>query len=298
MELREGAEGDVNTELALRGEPPPRKSPEPKPFWKRLGPVLLVAGLLWKFKAPLIFVLSKLKFVAAGLKFLKFGKFLTTGLTMLLSIAAYATVFGAKFAVGFVLLILIHELGHGAAMQLHGIRAGAPVFIPFVGAAIAMKDRPRDARIEAEVGIAGPIAGGIASAACFGIGLAAQSPLFVALAHTGFFLNLFNLLPVSPLDGGRVAAALSKWLWIVGLAIAIPFAFASANPILVFVIVLGSVRVWREWKTPPEEASYYAVPKNVRVAIGSVYFALAALLALGMWASEQASTARVIVEDF
>jgi len=297
MDLREGTEGDVNTELALREEPP-RRSPEKKPFWKRLGPMLVGLGLLWKFKAPLIFVLSKLKFLLVGLKFLKLGKFLTTGLTMLLSMAAYATVFGAKFAVGFVLLILIHELGHGAAMRLHGIRAGAPIFIPFMGAAIAMKDRPRDARIEAEVGIAGPIAGGIASAACFAIGLAAQSPLFVALAHTGFFLNLFNLLPVSPLDGGRVAAALSKWLWIVGLAIAIPFAFVSANPILFFVIVLGSIRVWREWKTPPEEASYYAVPKKTRLAIGSLYFALAASLAIGMWASEQASTARAVVQDF
>lgn len=288
----------VLREEPLRDEPPPRTTPPKKPFWKRLGPIAVVLGLLWKFKAPLLLVLGKLKYLLGALKFLKLGKFLTTGLTMVLSIAAYATVFGAKYAIGFVLLILIHELGHGAAMRLHGIPAGAPVFIPFFGAAIAMKARPRDARVEAEVGIAGPIAGGLASAACLGLGSLMQSPLLVALAHTGFFLNLFNLLPLSPMDGGRVVAALSRWLWIVGLAIAIPLAFLWSSPILILVIVLGAVRLWREWKTPPEQASYYAIPKNARLVIGSLYFALLALLSLGMWASERASTAKAVVADF
>lgn len=282
------------TQLPLEREPPPKvKSP-----WKRLGSLLVGAFALLKLKGPIFFVLTKLKYLAVGLKFLKFGKFLTTGLTMLLSMAAYATIFGAPFAIGFVLLILLHELGHGAAMRWHGLRAGAPVFIPFFGAAIAMKDMPRNARVEAEVGIAGPLAGGLASLACYGIGVGAGSPLFVALAHTGFFLNLFNLLPVSPLDGGRVAAAISRWLWVVGLCIAIPFAIVSTNPILVFVIILGGVRAYREWKKPQEETSYYDIPKNTRMVIALLYFGLAALLALGMWASEASSTAKAVVTDF
>lgn len=290
----------MSSRFTLDTEDSPREPARRKrgPNFRRLGSTILALGALFKFKGPIIFVLSKLKYLAAGLKFLKFGKFLTTGLTMLLSMAAYATIFGAPFAIGFVLLILIHELGHGAAMRFHGIRAGAPVFIPFFGAAIAMKDRPRDARIEAEVGIAGPIAGGIASAACFGIGLAFESPLFVALAHTGFFLNLFNLLPVSPLDGGRVVAAISRWFWVFGLAIAIPFAIISTNPILIFVIVLGTIRLYRDWRTPPEEAAYYAIPKASRYTVAGLYFSLAGLLALGMWASEAASTAKAVVTDF
>lgn len=265
---------------------PPRRS-DKKRLLKRAGSWILALFALLKFKGPILFLLGKLKYIAFA------GKYLTTALTMLLSMAAYATIFGVPFAIGFVVLILLHELGHGAAMRMRGIRAGMPVFIPFVGAAIAMKDRPRDARIEAEVGIAGPLAGGLASAACYGIGKSLGSPLFVALAHTGFFLNLFNLLPVSPLDGGRVVAAISRWFWVIGLAIAIPLAVASTNPILIFVIVLGGIRMYREWKTPPEEASYYAIPKRTRIVIATLYFGLVALLALGMWASEAAPPTRV-----
>lgn len=286
------------TQVPLEERPPRPRSGKASRALRRAGSGLVAIFALLKFKGPILFVLSKLKYLALGLKFLKFGKFLTTGLTMLLSMAAYATIFGPPFAIGFVLLILLHELGHGAAMRLHGIRAGAPVFIPFVGAAIAMKDKPRDARIEAEVGIAGPLAGGLASLACFGIGKGFGSPLFIALANTGFFLNLFNLLPISPLDGGRIVAAISRWLWVAGLAIAIPLAFVSTNPILVIVIILGGVRLYRDWKTPPEEASYYAIPKHVRFIIAALYFGLAALLALGMWASENRSLAEATLGDF
>ena len=143
---------------------------------------------------------GKLKFVLAGLKFLKLGKVLTTGGTMALTIWVYAKMFGLAFAVGFVLLIFLHEMGHAAAMRLHGIAFGAPVFIPFVGAMIAMKNQPPNVRVEAEVAIAGPIAGGLAAAACWAAGVALGSPLLVALAYTGFFPGpLKALRPLEPL---------------------------------------------------------------------------------------------------
>jgi Zn-dependent protease len=146
----------------------------------------------------------------AGLKFLL--PVLKTGATMILSIAGYAMLWGWLFGVGFVLLILIHEFGHLIAAKKCGLKVGAPVFIPFMGALIALKDAPKNAWIEAQVGIGGPILGTIGAAACEGIFLLTGNPLFRALAYTGFFLNLFNLVPVGFLDGGRIVTALSPWI--------------------------------------------------------------------------------------
>ena len=103
----------------------------------------------------------------SGFKYLKFGKLLATGGTMLLSVAAYALVFGWRYAAGFVLLLLLHEMGHYIAARQRGLDVGAPVFIPFVGAWIQLKDMPHDADTEAYVGLGGPLAGTVASLACY-----------------------------------------------------------------------------------------------------------------------------------
>ncbi|MBA2631024.1 MAG: site-2 protease family protein [Thermoleophilaceae bacterium] len=237
---------------------------------------------------------------AAGLILLKFGaklkglllllpklKILTTSATMLVSVAAYALIWGWKFAVGFVLLLLVHELGHVIQLRREGIDAGAPTFIPFLGAIVAMKELPKDAAAEARVGLAGPVLGSLAALvplAIYGLG---GSELFKALAFVGFFLNLFNLLPVLPLDGGRAMAALSPWMWFVGYGLLVGVTIAFPNPIMVLILLLGGLETWRRWKqrNTPEAREFHRVRPAVRVAVAVVYLGLAVALAVGMEAT-------------
>src|SRR5262245_13660956 len=134
---------------------------------------------------------------------------LKTGGSMLLSIVIYYYYAGQSwgFAAGFVVLILIHEMGHVIANRYYGLHASPPIFIPFLGAIINLRENPPNAKVEAVVGIAGPVAGTVGALACYAYALRTGSNLALLLAHIAFFLNLFNLLPVPPLDGGRVAAA-------------------------------------------------------------------------------------------
>lgn len=198
--------------------------------------------------------------------------------TMLLSMGLYATQWGWRFALGFVLLIFVHELGHAIVLRYHGIPAGAPVFIPFVGAFITMRGRPRDACVEAVVAIGGPISGSVAAWSVLGLGLALENPLFVALGHTGALLNLFNLIPISPLDGGRVAGAFTRPFWVAGFLLGLSALVLTRSPILFLVLVIGSFTLWRRWRHPVP--GYDAIPRSQRLAIGLTYAALA--IALGM----------------
>ncbi|WP_256257597.1 MULTISPECIES: site-2 protease family protein [unclassified Paenibacillus] len=161
-----------------------------------------------------MFILSQLK---AILPLLKLGKAGGAIITMAVSIWAYALRFPWQFAVGFVLLILVHEMGHVWASKRKGLPVSAPVFIPFLGAMINMKRHPRDAATEAYVAMGGPLVGTIGAAVVFAAAYATDSGLLYSLAYTGFFLNLINLLPIHPLDGGRIATAVTRWLWLVGL---------------------------------------------------------------------------------
>jgi Zn-dependent protease len=224
----------------------------------------------------LIFVLGKLKFLVPILKFTKLG----TLATMLLAVWAYALFFGLPFAIGFVLLIFVHELGHGLVMQQQGIRAGAPVFIPFVGAVIAMKSLPRDAYVEALVGIGGPILGSLGAFACLVVAWLTGGPIWYALAYTGFMINMFNMIPISPLDGGRIVGVISRWLWLAGYAIGIVVFLTTYSPILFLILLLGLFGLGRTLRGPRE--GYFDVEPRKRLAIGIAYFGLLALLALGM----------------
>src|SRR6266550_3224917 len=187
--------------------PNPPHSGSGQKLKKAFVPLGVLGVLLLKFKALLIPVL---KFFPVLLK---------TGGTMFLSIWLYAQALGWWYAFGFVLLIFVHECGHLIAARRVGLKVGAPVFIPFMGAFIALKEAPRNAWIEAQVGIGGPLLGPVGAVFCYGLYLVTGNPFFSALAFTGFFLNLFNLAPVGFLDGGRVATALSPWLWLVGIVI-------------------------------------------------------------------------------
>src|SRR6516225_3316319 len=189
-------------------KPEEYKPPTEETAWSRikkaLGPVAVVGVVIVKF-------LAKFKFVLPVL--------LKSGGTMLLMVWVYMQLWGWQFALGFVLLLLVHETGHLLAAKKLGLNVGAPVFIPFMGAFIALKEAPRNAWIEAQVGIGGPMLGTLGAAICELIYLATANPLFRGLAYTGFFLNLFNLSPIGFLDGGRIVTALSPWLWVVGFAI-------------------------------------------------------------------------------
>jgi Zn-dependent protease len=211
-------------------------------------------------------------------------KILTTSGTMLVSIAAYALIWPWTFAIGFVLLLLLHELGHVIQLRREGVEASAPMFIPFLGAVISAKSLGDDAAAEARVGLAGPILGTIATLIPLGIWLATGEQFWRALAYIGFFINLLNLLPVLPLDGGRAMAALSPWMWFVGFAGLIALTFFFPNPILILVLIFGGVESWRRWKArdTPEAQAYHAIPTRTRVLVAIVYLGLAALLAVGV----------------
>jgi len=245
---------------------------------KALMPLGAVGVLLLKFGA-------KVKFLI--LPFLKFFPvLLKTGGTMFASIWLYALSWGWWFALGFVLLIFVHECGHLLAAKRVGLKVGAPVFIPFMGAFIALKEAPRNAWIEAQVGIGGPLLGAAGAAVCDGIYLATGNPLFRALAYTGFFLNLFNLAPVGFLDGGRIVTALSPWLWIVGIVVVAAMLVAHPNFILLLIVIFSLPRLFFLFRRKTdEERRYFEVTPTQRAIMAALYFGLIALLVAGMAAT-------------
>ena len=218
--------------------------------------------------AGLLFVLGKAKVLGLLAGVVKFK----TLATMLLSIGAYAIEWGWLFAVGFVLLIFVHEMGHAVAMRLEGIPAGAPVFIPFVGAFIAMRGQPRNAAVEARVAMAGPVAGSLAAWATLWAGLSLEQPLLQALGHSAVLINLFNLVPVPPLDGGRIVTAFMKTHWVIGYAIGVVALLITRSPLLLLVLVIGLWSLVQRWRNPVP--GYDALPPRQRALIALAYAGL------------------------
>ena len=179
-------------ELSGKTAPEPRTAPEPEtlplesPHERR--------GLLVRLAAPLLVVGGLLLKFGGSLKFL----------TIFLAVGGYALIWGWPFAVGLVALILVHELGHYVEAKRVGFNPSLPVFIPFLGAYVALKDMPFDPWRDARVTIAGPLVGGAGAVAMLVAGEVTDSNLLRALAYTGFLLNLFNLIPIGFLDGGRL----------------------------------------------------------------------------------------------
>lgn len=270
---------------------PPRRSESPplrgdpndgqKTGFRRVIGFLVAAGVL------ILNFGGKLKFIIAPLlKF--FPVILKSGGTMLLTIGVYTAMWGWKFAVGFVLLIFVHELGHLVAAKQFNLPVGAPVFIPFMGAFIALKEAPKNAWIEACVGIGGPLLGTAGALVCHGIGLVFDAPLFVALAWVGYWLNLFNLTPIGYLDGGRIVTALSPWLWIPGLAIVGWMAWTRPNIIIWLVLLMSLPRVFSLFRQKTDdEKRYFEVTRSQRWGMGALYFGLIAALVFAMDVSEQ-----------
>ena len=175
-------------------------------------------------------------------------------------------------------------MGHVVQLRREGIEASAPMFIPFLGAVVAAKSLGDDAAAEARVGLAGPVLGSIAALVPLGIWLATGEEFWQALAFVGFFLNLFNLLPVLPLDGGRAMAALSPWVWFAGYLGLIALTFAFPNPILILILLLGGFESWKRFKNrnTPESRAFHAIPARTRALVAVTYLGLAALLAVGV----------------
>ncbi len=245
---------------------------------KRIGSALAAIGaLIAKFgvaiKALLVALPNLKLFVTAG--------------TALVSVAAYSIFFGWWFAAGFVVLLFVHEMGHVIALRREGIKASAPMFIPFMGAMITARSLGDNALAEARVGLAGPILGSIGAAAVAVVGELTGSSLLIALAYFGFFINLFNLLPVIPLDGGRAAAAMSPWMWFGGLGVLAALVFLDpGNPILLIIVLFAAFQTYHRWQQRKthslQQAAYYRVAPRHRLIVAAVYVGLIVALVFGM----------------
>jgi Zn-dependent protease len=261
--------------------PPPFPSwgPPPEPtLWQKIKKLLAPIGVV--FVIALKF-LGKLKFIILPLI-----KFLPTAGTMVLSIWAYALAWGFWFAVGFVLLILVHECGHLLVARKLGLKVGMPVFIPFMGAIIALKEAPRNAWIESQVGIGGPMLGTLGAGVSYLIYLVSGNPMFSGLAFWGFFLNLFNLMPVGFLDGGRIVTALSPWLWVIGFIILAAMTILHPNLLLILILVMSVPRLFFLFRPKSDEQKrYFEVTPTQRWEMALMYFGLIALLVLGLQVS-------------
>jgi Zn-dependent protease len=262
------------------GEQPRKKQPV-RSLRNRIGSGLAALGaLIAKFFAV----------IKGGLLLIPKAKLLLTLGTALVSVVLYSLVFGWWFAVGFVVLLFVHEMGHVIQLRREGIKATAPVFVPFLGAVVGMKQMPGDALAEARVGLAGPILGTAGAAVCFAIAEVTGSPMLRALAYVGFLINLINLVPLTPFDGGRAMAAMAPAMWFVGLGVMVFLLLVTHIGFLLIFVLFGGYDTYRRWKLrktgSPQQAAYYRVAPRARLLVGLVYVGLIAALAVGMLHAE------------
>lgn len=233
----------------------------------------------------------------------KLGPLLKTGGTMIVSIGAYALLFGWWYAVGFVLLLLVHELGHYVAARRLGLNVGAPTFIPFVGAWIELKEQPLSVEQEAHIAFAGPFVGTIAATLVLWLAGSTDSRLLLAIAYAGFFINLFNLVPITPFDGGRIVALLSPRIWFLGAPLLAAIFYFIPSPMFLLILVLLLPTIWSAlrsaWRgeAPAGRPRYYDAAPEARVRYALYYLLLLAYLCImtyrthGMLRSQLSSAA-------
>jgi Zn-dependent protease len=230
----------------------------------------------WAGLGAFFFVAVKL------LKFAKLAKVASSAGSMLLSVFLYSLSYGWGYAAGFIGLLFCHEMGHYLAARQRGLAVGLPTFIPFVGAWIELKDGFRDAETEAYVAFAGPAIGTLSALACLALGNLLDSDLMRAVAYSGFILNLFNLIPLSPLDGGRITSIVSPHVWLIGIPALVALFFYWPSPLLIMIAVLAIGHVWSLFaaRNAEEHRRYHDVAWPVRLGYGAAYLALAGFLAL------------------
>src|SRR6266849_6744233 len=223
-----------------------------------LGGVLAAVWAFVKFGGLLIF-----KIPAAG-----------TLISLVISFGGYAIFYGPWFAVALVTMIFVHEMGHVIEIRRQGMQATAPIFIPFLGAAIFQRSHPTDALRQAQIGIAGPIAGTIGATIAFLLYGTMHSPVLLLAAWLGFFLNLFNLIPVWQLDGAWIVAPVSKWVQVAGYAVVAALALLHFVSIFLIVIaVLGIPTLIQRFRSDADPY-YKTVPTRARWALGGAWLAL------------------------
>jgi len=214
---------------------------------------------------------------------------LKTGISMFLMIWVYSMLYGWPFAAGFVILIFVHEMGHVIAAKLLGMPVSAPLFIPFVGAAIFMKENPRDAWSEALMAYGGPLAGATGGWACYALALETNAPWLMAVASATFVINLFNMIPIPPLDGGRICAAVSTWFWFLGLillGVAVYYFHGGASIIIMILVLFYALpRIKQTFlqRSSPEMQAYYSTHLVDRFTMAMFYLGLIAILLYGYW---------------
>lgn len=218
-------------------------------------------------------------FIMGCVAMLKMGSTVAMAVSMVVSIVVYAMAFGIKFAIGFVLLLLLHEWGHLVASRVVGLPVSRPIFVPFIGAVIRVKKVPLNAKMEANVAIGGPAMGTLSALVCLVFYLWTDSLLMLVLSYTACLLNLFNLIPCDPLDGGRIAVAITHRLWWVGSLI-IGILFLQTYNFFLFIFFLFSL--YRLWKNVDieENFSYYHLSMRQRLAVGWWYFGLIIVLGI------------------
>lgn len=250
-----------------------------------LSGLLLTAGVLVvKLKAILILAVDALRGLAVN-PFEGFGltQFAVAGASMALSIAAYAIKAPLPLVIGFALVILIHEIGHAVIIRAKGLRTGMMVFIPFIGGAVTLKDQPRSAYDDAQIGLAGPIAGTVASLVVLQLYKWTDAPLYLAIAAAGFAVNLLNLLPIGMLDGGRISAAVTKWMWVFGGGALVYRVLKQPNPLMLVILLLVAFQVYASIAREKDDSSFYDVTGAQRAAIAIAYFSLVLFLGHQTW---------------
>jgi Zn-dependent protease len=260
-------------------------SPRRRAFPKWISGLLLLLGIgALKAKAFLLLFFEKIRILFVN-PFEGFGaiQYAIAGGSFVVTIAAYTTKFPLAVVVGFVVITLIHEVGHAVAIRAKGLRTGFMVFVPFIGGAVTLKDQPRSAYDDALIGLAGPFAGTLASLVCLQIYKWTADPLWLLIAFMGFAINLFNLLPIGMLDGGRISAAVTKWMWLLGGGVIVWKVIDQPNPLIIAIAVLAAFQVYASLEREKTDKRYYEVAPGQRAAIAVLYFALVIFLGHQTW---------------
>lgn len=260
---------------------PAKRRTLPKVF---SGLLLTLGVLALKLKAVLLVGFEWFRGLMVN-PFEGFGavQFLVAGGSMALTVVAYAGKFPLGVIIGFVLITFIHELGHAVVMRAKGLRAGFMVFIPFIGGAVTLKDQPRSVYDDAQIGLAGPIAGTFASLLSLQIYKWTDNPVYLLIAGIGFMINLVNLLPIGMLDGGRISAAITKWMWLIGGGALIYKLVKQPNPLMVLIVVLAVFQVYASIVREHDDKTFYDVTPAQRRAIAFAYFILVVFLGHQTW---------------
>jgi Zn-dependent protease len=256
---------------------PHHYSPAPVPNRNR--------GLLGGLAALLLGALAYGKY--ALLVIFKVPALATLG-TALVSVAAYSFLGGPWFAVGLVAMIFVHEMGHVVEIRRQGMQATAPIFIPFLGAAIFQRSHAQSPMRQAQIGIAGPVAGTIGATAALVLYGSTHWVVLLMWAYYGFLINLFNMIPFGMLDGGWILAPVSKWIQVAGLAVlAFLWVDGLISPLVIIIVVLGLPIVFQRFRNPAMDAYLTSGPAGPRYAMGAAWLGLVAYLSFFFFQTEQ-----------